>query len=638
MDITFQKFGGLNTNLAPYLLPEGKSPDLYDVTNREGTLGPRSGSVRKNATECSEKGALGLYTHVTEAGVALRMALFAGASYYLTGGVMTSLSYDFGTGPFKCATLRGLTVVAGTSKVSLVKDATTIDALTRDTPSAGTTSAGTGTLANGVYTYWLMYYSTLTGQYGSPLGTSWTYTVTGTTAPSVGRGSNAVSTIWNRIAVLRSTVGGATPLLVALKQDNEFPFNDTCTDANLATGPTITDGIHVADAIDVLVRDDRVFLIRNSDRSVYYSESGKTSMISSLGFLTALGGSETPVAIAATLASIFVLGMKSIWLIAGNTSTTYGMARVVNGIGCVDRRSVQVYNDKIYFKGSLGYYEFDGIDPPGLISTDNDDILRNLANSCPTAVNTQTGEYMIFSKAAAGSSEDDVVYRYDCNTKEWWRDRYPAWCGAMMRSVADDALEAFVTLDYYGFYHEQDQSTYYDGISSGTMSGTATTGGGTTVLPIAAPGFYATGSGLKGCILEVKHGTTIERRMIISNTTTALTANAFSFTITSGDSFSVCSISSLWTSGRVGAGTMNRFKLWEATFEEVTGGTLLLDWAIDAGGFVGTTKTVAMSSVTYARGWVARHGRKIALRIRTRSQYVPFSLAAVVLEAETHVG
>lgn len=628
------KFGGLNTNLAPYLLPEGKAQACFDVRNREGTLGKRPGMVRKN-TAAGTSDPLALWTHVDESANVTRMVLANGSSRYLTAGAMTAITGgNFGTGPFKFGTLRGVTVIAGTTKFSAFKDTTYFGDACPTAPGAGAATSGTGSLASGTYTYWFVRYSTQLASYGGGIGTSFSFTSTGT-APSIALNGVTTDTLWDKIQTFRSTVGGATPLAVGSPlASGGFPFNDTTADGSLGSALSPTDATSVADAIDLVIRDDRVFLIRSNDRAVYHSESGKVSLFSALGFLTSLGGREVPVALAATLASIYVFGRSSIWLIAGNTSTTYSMAKVVDGIGCTHRNSVQVINDRIYFRGELGFYEFDGINPPVLISLDIDDLARGFSHSAYTAMDTQRGEYKVFIPGTYG--HNDVVYSYDVYAKEWWPDRYPARCGAMMRSVADSTASVLVTCDRFSFYAEHSDDVAYDQISSGTTSGTA--GAGSTTSSVVTTGLYTTGDGLKGCIVEIETTTgSYERREVLSNSGTSITPSENFSSSPASDAFVINGITGSWTSGRVGKGTMMRFMYWEAHFEEQTAGTLEVAFAVDAGGFVDSTQARSMgSTVVWAKGWVGHHGRRVAVRVECRGHAKPFALASLEIDAEEH--
>lgn len=637
-------WGGLCANLAPYMTPPSvaaeagsakiafKAQAAFDVRNREGTLGKRAGMVRKNSA-AGTSDPLACWSHVDESANVTRLVLANGSSRYLTGGVMTSISSgDFGTGPFKFTTLRGVTLIAGTSTFKAFKSTTYFGDASPTAPGAGAASTGSGSLAAGTYTYWFVRYSSQLASLGGGIGTSFQFVSSGT-APSIALNGVTVDTLWDKIQVFRSTAGGSTPLtLGSPRGTGDFAFNDTTADASLGTALSPTDATAIADAIDVVTRDDRIFLIRANDRAVYYSESGKVGLFSALGFLTSLGGREVPVALAVTLSSIFVFGRSSIWLIAGNTSDTYSMARVCDGIGCVHRNSVQVFNDKVYFRGELGYYEFDGINPPVPISLDIDDLARSFSSTAYTAMDSQRGEYKVFVSGTYG--HDDKVYCYDVVAREWWPDRYPSRVGNMMRSVADSTKSVFVSVDRFSFYAEHDDDVAYDQVSSGTTSGTA--GAGSTTSNVVTSGLYATGDGLKGCIVEIETATdSFERREVSSNTATAITPSENFSTSPASDPFTVCGIRGSWTSGRLGSGTMNRFGHWEAHFEEQTGGTLEVAFAIDAGGFVDATKDITMGSTTvYGRSWVGRFGRRIAARIECGGHAKPMAVSSLEIDME----
>jgi len=136
-------------------------------------------------------------------------------------------------------------------------------------------------------------------------------------------------------------------------------------------------------------------------------------------------------------------------------------------------------------------------------------------------------EYLLgVTTSAAAGTAPDRVYSYAPDTGAWSTRDYgmalvlPTCAGLMTNEAGRPKVYCGTSA---GYVYETGHTAQSDGPMGGTVTGVATAGAGTTLTDSAAA-FYATGDGLTGLVLTVRHSaTSYESRLIVSNTATVLT-------------------------------------------------------------------------------------------------------------------
>ena len=631
-------FAGLSSRLAPFLIGDDQAQALENVSTRNGTLEKRPGNRRRNRTAAAGGKILGIHPFDHDDGTHKRIVK-SGSKFYsmsdswalsqlFTGSVNTAL-------PSEALSFRNLLYIADVDqffvydKVSGVFGYATIPA----PPNAPLVYDGSGNVPFGTYRYAIVPYSSYLLQEG-PQSPETSYT--GSTPVIDEQLQGVVSSwsgIWNKFRIYR-TVKGGTELLFHSEHAFIFlPLLDSVPDTSLGAAIGSTSRIDIPDAIDVEERNDRTFLIRKNDPSIYFSDPGRPNEFPAENNLDALGKSDLPQALFKLSNALFVIGHKSIYICYGDRESNYSLSSIARARGTVSRPSVRVYNEVAYFLSDKAICSFDGLGPSVDISTG--DILPILQNEIDYAASENfsawinpIGEEYCLSYRRKGQSINDRVLRYHIPTRRWFvdTDLYVAAGGVFEN--ADGLVRPFVGNDL-GHVSEDEQEDYYNGVADGVLAGSATGGSATT---LTSSGFSTTGDGLAGFRVEVTHANGLrETSRISSNSSGQLTFAAISQAVASGDAFVVSPIRLSWTTKRVGENTANRFKEVEIHFEEQGHSTPLeISFSVDGGSF-STPAQLSMNGIVFGDTWVGRFGRRVAAKIECGGSNAAVAVAEVTI-------
>jgi hypothetical protein len=214
---------------------------------------------------------------------------------------------------------------------------------------------------------------------------------------------------------------------------------------------------------------------------------------------------------------------NSIWVAQGTYDPVneLTLTKRVTDAGCVAGRSLVTINNRVYFLGKEGIYEFDGV-AARIISEPIEDIIRNINPSqkqYACAVGADSKYYL--SYASLGSSINTEMLVYDTLARSWvkFNGKYAEAAEMLVLSGADDGNEVLVgTSQDTGMIYELNVGNSDDG-----DSGTATSGGASTLTQSTKA--WATNM-WAGNTLQITAGTGGgQTRTIASNTATELTVS-----------------------------------------------------------------------------------------------------------------
>src|SRR3990167_296090 len=200
-----------------------------------------------------------------------------------------------------------------------------------------------------------------------------------------------------------------------------------------------------------------------------------------------------------------------------------------NGVGCIADSSqhgaVGVHIDGqhwIYFPWYDGIWRLGENDAIEKISDDIQDTWDTRLNKARLA-NIEMGvdpsnRYLLAAVSRSGKTINDLLLRYDLIRKRWLKDDIHVSTFAQVEETTGHARLYFG--DYWGFVNKL-YDTNYDGTSTGTLKGRATSGSSKT-FSFTTGGFTTAGQGLGRIPIMVSTGSGWERRIIQSNSPTVI--------------------------------------------------------------------------------------------------------------------
>lgn len=149
--------------------------------------------------------------------------------------------------------------------------------------------------------------------------------------------------------------------------------------------------------------------------------------------------------LASFLSDLYIFKDNSIWVAQGtyDPDNELSISKRVSDAGCVAGRSIVTINNRIYFLGKEGIYEFDGV-AARIVSEPITNIIKGINPSqkqYATACASNSKYYISF--APLGSSTNTEMVIYDTLTKSWTRysGKYAEASHLIVLSGADDGNE-----------------------------------------------------------------------------------------------------------------------------------------------------------------------------------------------------
>lgn len=388
-----------------------------------------------------------------------------------------------------------------------------------------------------------------------------------------------------------------------------FPYSDVSLDDNLTTASEVHDENGIASiekpeaAKHVIFHRGRLFIanLNGKPSRLRWSKpleptqwSNSTTSLRDIGKDD--GGEIT--GLVSFRGALVIFKTNDIYVMNGDDDElNFVVQKVVSGVGCVAPRSIATDGETaIYYLSACGVYGFtlgnnrrvsDNIAPDldSLSYASRQDFFCAALNQCDR-------EY-ILSVTPSGGSTNTKTHVYSVDTAAWGRFRYGM--GTIVPSSYSDEhgpirnstgrIKTYVG-DTNGYLYEMEASTFGDGVTSGTVTGTITARSPTTVT-VATASFRTTGDTLKGIPLTLVRAAdgSIETVEITSNTGTVITHAAFSGTASViGDTIYVGAIEAILSLGRSDARAAG-IKRWHdiaVLFEKQSHGVpLRLGYTID---------------------------------------------------------
>ena len=213
-----------------------------------------------------------------------------------------------------------------------------------------------------------------------------------------------------------------------------------------------------------------------------------------------------------------------------------------------------------------------------------------------------------------------------------WRRLKPTAFALMHNSVS--RMKSYFS-DQFGFIWETDTSNGCDGPVSGTITGTATGGGDTTITDSGAA-FHTTGEMLRDLPATCeKDGPLFETKLIASNTATALTTASFTSDPAAADVYHVGAITGILSFARLDMGKsfVKAFQAINVEFQKQTAAVeLIIGYTID-----GDTEPTTIYSLVQTGGFflsipVERTGVGISPYIKILGTGAAFELIKLEVE------
>jgi len=180
---------------------------------------------------------------------------------------------------------------------------------------------------------------------------------------------------------------------------------------------------------------------------------------------------------ASFLDDLVVFKDNSIWVLQGtyDPENELTITKRVGDAGCIAGRSISSINNRIYFLGKEGVYEFDGV-AARVISEPIENVLKAInpsqrKNACAAA---SDNKYYL-SYAPLGSSTNTEMVVYDTLAKSWtkYNGKYAEAADLIVLSGADDANEVIAgTSQDTGIIYKLNVGNSDDGDSGTATSGT----------------------------------------------------------------------------------------------------------------------------------------------------------------------
>jgi len=225
---------------------------------------------------------------------------------------------------------------------------------------------------------------------------------------------------------------------------------------------------------------------------------------------------------------------NSIWVATGtyDPENELALTKRVSDAGCSAGRSIATINNRIYFLGKEGVYEFDGV-AARLISEAVESTVKGINPSQrENAVGVGSDSKYYLAYAPLGSNINTEMLVYDTLARSWakYDGKYAEAADIIALSGADDGNEVLIgTSQNTGMVYEINQ-----GFSDDGDNGTATAGGADTLTDSTKS--WATNM-WAGNVVQITAGTGVgQERTIASNTGTALTVSVAWTTQPSTDS------------------------------------------------------------------------------------------------------
>lgn len=222
------------------------------------------------------------------------------------------------------------------------------------------------------------------------------------------------------------------------------------------------------------------------------------------------------------MSDLLIFKDNSIWVAQGtyDPENELTLSKRVADAGCVAGRSLVTINNRVYFLGKEGIYEFDGV-AARIISEPVENIIKNInpaQKEYACAAGADSKYYL--SYAPLGSNVNTEMLVYDTLARSWVKfdGKYAEAADILVLSGADDSNQVLIgSSKDTGIIYELDRSDSDDG-----DNGTATAGGASTLTDSTKS--WVTNM-WAGNTIQITSGTGTdnEPRTIASNTATELT-------------------------------------------------------------------------------------------------------------------
>lgn len=391
-----------------------------NVDLADGTIRKREGSVPAIALNGP---ILGVHSYQKADGTRILLAKAGAKLYAITDWIATEIASglsDTGMGVFATVNARAYFCDGANFKVT---DGDSLFNVQITAPALGSTSVavsgavGAGKMT-GTYDYKITWYSSAWGQESAaspqtaavaPNGQSVALTSLPTTAPDARadmkriyrRKVSAAETQWRYVA----EIAAATTSYTDTSFDNDISLTRAAPFSVTGALPAFK---------YLCLHDGVLFAAGSDDNTIYYSRAGQPYALDR----TLTLGSENdqdPVTALAVFDSFLVVGKeRSIWLLAGNSPTSFDR-RKIDGIGILGHNSIVHEGDFMYFRGPDDFYVFDGTTPQpmgyarvrGLVETFN----RSRRDYC-VGVWDKAREALRWAYSSRIAATNDVVMVY----------------------------------------------------------------------------------------------------------------------------------------------------------------------------------------------------------------------------------
>ncbi len=453
-------------------------------------------------------------------------------------GTLTTVSataFTSGTKyPAFCSVGNRLVIVNGTDKKKIVYkgSALTLQTLGMARPTAPTLAdSGTAGNHNGTYVGYVTYINGTTGEESSASDASGSLTVASKqitwTIPV-----SADTQVTARKLYIQNTTSQTSKYLVTTVSDNSTTsYTSNVADASLVTlGPDSAENDPpVAGVLAAAEHAGRLFLASAS--TLYYSKVGVYEAFDPDNYEPQVTDDGQPITgLLAHDGVLYVFKRASIYAIVGEDPDSWQIIKVSAGVGAVAGRSIVVADGAVHFWALDGPYVLKALAQPQplgtpILTTLRDDLnVAQFASIC--GVTDKTNARVQWALPGVDQSRNTLMLPFSTRLGVWESDRWDPFDVSCFGVVEDPSTG--VPQVYVGTYSGEVMKwwdDYYDGVASSLTS--SVTSAGSTTLTDSTQTFPTSGNGLKDrYVYAMDAAGTSQRRLISSNTATALTVSA----------------------------------------------------------------------------------------------------------------
>lgn len=392
--------------------------------------------------------------------------------------------------------------------------------------------------------------ATLTGGNNATVQCSGGQTVEGTGGQTSTSGTLAAdpSTPFDSYRIYRTVAGGEDYFLLGDSKGFSAAYTDGKPDASLGNPlDTTLDTITPPKARYIAEYKGTIFLGQGTTVSfsrvpVKVASSADTYWLATdnieIGTKKAITGMHT------TADSLMIFTEREIKELTGFGAASFRIKNAVNGVGTVSDETIEtdLNGDLIFFAGTSGVYKLRTFDQPQVDVTGesvensrrvsvqriSSPALDSVFQGTDSQIDLDPADYA--NAHAYYDTDNDLYFLYVDSHCFLYDNKGAIWshipATKMTSSVwrkSGNSIGVGVLRDNYGFWYNN-WTGYENGIHSGTVTGSPTASGNTTLTDSTAT-FNTTGDGLKGVwvFLDNEDG---EWRQIASNTATELTVSS----------------------------------------------------------------------------------------------------------------